>query len=355
MPTDPGSRELERPLLTIAIPTFNRAKHLEQLLATLEPQLAEFPQVELLVSDNASEDDTPAVVAAAQHRFAASGAHLEAHRHPTNIGSDANFASCYHRAHGRFFWMCGDDDVIVPGALATVIPHLQNPDGSPAELDLIYATAYGFREDYAAERDGDSFGRSFHTVRNPRTFAMIVNIMFTFISGIIVNKERLESFPHEDPTSFIGTNLVQLSWSLPLLLRFRKAVVLWSRPVAAHAGNATGYSIGHVFGERLAANLARLLPGRGDLSGPILNFALRRWFPSVLIQVRKDRNETLGLEEAHTTLARVFGRNPRYWLFTYPALVLPLPLADLYTMLSAPLSKLIYMAHLPGFWRKQTD
>jgi len=96
------------------------------------------------------------------------------------------------------------------------------------------------------------------------------------------------------------------------------------------------------------------LPGRPDLSAPILNFMLRRWFPSILLDVRSSGNQTLQLGEAHNALRQTFGRNPRYWLFTYPALTWPLPLAKLYTRATTALSKLIYMAHLPGFWRKQT-
>jgi abequosyltransferase len=347
-------RSADRPLLTIAIPTWNRANDLAILLAVLEPQLAAYPQVEVLVSDNASEDTTPQLLAETQERFAAQGSTLVVQRHAVNIGSDANFVSCYHRARGRFFWLCGDDDIIVPGGLAQVMQHLQDTTGRPAEVDLLYVTSYGFREDYQRERQTDPLGRRFHTIRSAKTFSMVVNIMFTFISGIIVNKERLESLPHEDPTALIGTNLVQLSWSLPLLLHYRRSIVLWERPVAARQGNANGYSLGQVFGEHLAGNLARLLPGRPDLSAPILNFTLRRWFPSILLDVRGAGNQTLRLGEAHSALRRIFGRNPRYWLFTYPALAWPLPLARLYTRVTAALSRLIYIAHLPGFWRKQT-
>ena len=48
------------PLLTIGIPTYNRAKFLRRLLEQLRTELAGLDgQVEVLVSDNASTDDTP--------------------------------------------------------------------------------------------------------------------------------------------------------------------------------------------------------------------------------------------------------------------------------------------------------
>lgn len=343
-----------RPLLTIAIPTFNRAGQLESLLRVLAPQVAGRPEVEVFVSDNASEDRTPEIIATAQQAFDEAGAHLRTHRHAVNLGADGNFAFCFRQAAGHFFWMCGDDDLIVPDAVADVLSLLRSPSGAPAELDLLYATSYGYREDFLAERSGDPLGRHVHTVRDPHTFALIVNIMFTFISGIVVNKDRLESLGHESPDAFIGTNLVQLSWSLPLLLHHRRSAVLWTRPVAARVGNAHGYSLGRVFGRQLLEVTERLLPGRPDLSGPILNVALRRWLPSILLEFRGHDHDRLGLQDAHRELRGAFGNNPRYWLFTYPALKLPLPAARRYTRLTAALSKLLYMVQVPGFWRKQT-
>ena len=352
--TEPSTKALARPLLTIAIPTFNRAAQLEALLSVLEPQVAGKSDVEVFVSDNGSEDRTSGVVAAFGERYAASGARLRTHRHPTNIGSDANFAFCFAQADGHFYWMCGDDDLIVPQAVEEVLALLRTEEGLPAELDLIYATSYGYRDDPEAERAEDPLGRRVHTIRNAHTIALVVNIMFTFISGIVVNRDRLQKLARETPESFIGTNLVQLSWSLPLLLEHRRSAVLWTRPVAARIGNAHGYSLGRVFGKQLAEVVQRLLPGRPDLSGPILNVALRRWFPSVAVEFRAKATDRLRLEEAHRELRAAYGHNPRYWLFTYPALTLPLPAARLYTRATAAASKVMYMAQVPGFWRKQS-
>ena len=345
-----SEKSLATPLLTIAIPTFNRAGPLQTLLDVLQPQLAHHPEIELFIADNASEDRTPEILAAATERFP----RLRTHRHASNLGSDANFAFCFAGATGHFFWMCGDDDLIVPGAIDEVLALLATPTGQPADLDLLYATSYGYRQDFLAERTEDPLGRRVHTIRNPQTVALVVNIMFTFISGIIVNRDRLRKLAPEPPEAFVGTNLVQLSWSLPLLLDHRRSAVLWTRPVAAKVGSAHGYSLGKVFGPQLAAVTERLLPNRSDLSAPILNVALRRWFPSVLLEFRDSASDPLRLEEAEGELRAVYGGNLRYWLFTYPALKLPLTAARLYTRGTAAASKLLYMAQVPNFWRKRT-
>ena len=344
-----------QPLLTIAVPTYNRAAELCELLDVLRQQLADAPEVELLVSDNASTDETQKVLAEEQSRYAECGARMEVHRQVCNVGADANFAFCFRQARGRFFWMCGDDDRIVPGGLQQVLALLKTPEGEPAELDMIYATSYGFRKDWRAEEMVDPLGRHVHMIRDARTFSKVVNIMFTFISGIVVNRERLMSLQHEDPAAFLGTNLVQLSWTLPLLLEFRQAAVLWTRPVAARVGHAHGYSLGHVFGTQLKSAVERLLPGRPDLSEPIVNFALRRWFPSMILDVRKAGNTTLQLDAAPHSLKAAYGSNPRYWLFTWPTLWMPLPIARGYTRLTAWYCKMVYMMTVPHFWKRETQ
>ncbi len=356
-PTDIESADYEsaftgdRPLLTIAVPTWNRASLLTELLTALAPQLAGLPtgEVELLISDNGSTDATSDVVA----RFADQGLGLHHHRHPVNIGSDANFISAFKMARGTYVWLFSDDDIIVPGAVDDLLNHLRH-----TEFDLVYATSYGFRNDWSAERHGDPMGRRFHTITSAAHLTRVVNIMFTFISGIIVNKSRFEDLRRfdptlEDPSAFLGTNLTQLSWILPLLRHHRRSLVLWQRPVAGRLENGGGYSIGHVFGENLSAVTARCLPDRPNLAAIITNYTLRRWFPSQLMEIRASANQNFSLDQAEAALRQTYGSNPRYWIFTWPVLRLPLPLARVWLLAGTAISKLIYIIEIPTFWRKQ--
>jgi abequosyltransferase len=336
--------EPNRPLLTIAIPTYKRPALLTELLSVLEPQLAAHPEVEVLVSDNGSPDGTEEAV----RSFLDRGVPIRYQRHAQNIGAEANFISCLRSARGKYFWICGDDDIIVPGALDELVGHL-----SREEFDLVYVTSYGFRKDFLAERQSDPFNRRFHRISSATHLSKAVNIMFSFVSGIVVNKDRLEQIPHEDPATFIDSQLTQLSWVLPLLRNHRRSLILWNRLVAGRQGNAGGYAIGHVFGETLVGIIARCLPDRPDLAAIILNFTVRRWLPSILYDMRREKNERLALDSARTALQRAYGGNFRFWLFAYPVLTLPLPLAGIWARVGAAISKAIYMATVPGFWRKE--
>src|SRR5215469_7631915 len=127
----------EQPLLTIAIPTYNRSMYLAQLLEILAPQLINKPLVELMISDNSSSDDTPAVVKS----FIAQGLSCRYIRNESNIGPDANFLQCFEKANGKYVWIFGDDDLIIPGGVSKILHYCET-----ADYDLISLRVYPFTE-----------------------------------------------------------------------------------------------------------------------------------------------------------------------------------------------------------------
>ena len=70
-------------LLSIGIPTFNRAELLHSALFSLAPQIKEFQgEVELIVSDNNSQDNTEEVV-----KWAQQFGPIQYHQNDENIGA----------------------------------------------------------------------------------------------------------------------------------------------------------------------------------------------------------------------------------------------------------------------------
>lgn len=100
--------------VVVAIPTFGRAKMLDRAARSVLAQ--DHPDITLLISDNASDDDTPGVCRA----LADSDSRVFVHRQHENIGLTANFNWLMHRAleqdrrkHG-FFMFLSDDDWLAP-------------------------------------------------------------------------------------------------------------------------------------------------------------------------------------------------------------------------------------------------
>jgi glycosyltransferase involved in cell wall biosynthesis len=93
------------PLVTIAIPTYNRADgFLRQALESARNQT--YPKLDIIVSDNCSPDNTATLVTnIADPR-------IRYFKHHVNIGSNNNFNFCLKEARGDYFLLLCDDDLI---------------------------------------------------------------------------------------------------------------------------------------------------------------------------------------------------------------------------------------------------
>jgi abequosyltransferase len=304
-----------RPLLTIAIPTYNRSKFLEELLAVLKPQMAEDFRVELLISDNASTDDTQLLLG----ELAKSGLIFRYIKNKKNLGADKNILQCFEEAQGKYVWIFGDDDIILPGALKKIMRLL-----SLHEYDLVYLRPYEFLKDYKAEHRHNSADRKALIIGDPKLFTEMVGVMFAFISGVIVNKQRFNEVPHRPCEKFSDTHLIQLAWIFPLLSSYRKGLFVFEALVAARGGNTGGYGAGEVFGRNLKQLSDELLSKDSQLGEVIINSLLCHWFPHFLLQLRKFNAGKFNEENLDQILRPLFSNNFRYWFFVFPLIKTPL-------------------------------
>ena len=114
-------------LLTIAIPTYNRAALLDKQLAWLATAIKGWEsECEIIISDNCSTDNTPGVVKKWQTAF--SNTVFIANRNRENIGLMPNIAFCLQAAGSKYVWTVGDDDPIQERTLAHVVTTIKrNP------------------------------------------------------------------------------------------------------------------------------------------------------------------------------------------------------------------------------------
>lgn len=92
------------PRVSIGLPVYNVEKYVG---ATIESLLAQtFSDFELIISDNASTDETEAVC----REYAAKDSRIRYYRQPVNRGAPANFNKVFGYARGEYFkWHAGDD------------------------------------------------------------------------------------------------------------------------------------------------------------------------------------------------------------------------------------------------------
>lgn len=117
---------MSRPLLSVIVPTYNRAEHLAPLLDSVLAQ--SFGDWECVVL----EDCSPAREAVKQicdDYAAKSGGRVRVHLNEENLGYDKCFRRLIELARGRYVFVMGDDDFVAPDAFNAVAGAIERHPG----------------------------------------------------------------------------------------------------------------------------------------------------------------------------------------------------------------------------------
>lgn len=194
-----------KPLLSICIPTYNRAWCIEKQII----QFKQYPQdiwdkIELVISDNCSTDNTKEIVEKAMME----GFSCRYIRNKTNLGMDGNFSQCYQMAKGNYVWLLGDDDFIANGGLFKVLNFISN---SKQEIGIVHYIP------------NNNFVKTIEYYNDSEKFLTDISYHMTFISGSIINTKYVSTV---DFAYYNGTLISQVPLILNAVLS-AKCNVLW--------------------------------------------------------------------------------------------------------------------------------
>lgn len=114
---------MENQIISIAIPTYNRAKSLGKLLECILSQIKTMQEeVQICISDNCSTDNTKEIVLGFQRKYPEV---IKYNRNIENLGVDKNLVKIMEMADGEFVWLFGDDDMIVEGGIEKVVDFIK--------------------------------------------------------------------------------------------------------------------------------------------------------------------------------------------------------------------------------------
>lgn len=113
-------------LLSICIPTRNRASRLDIMLRSLLPQIHQVGKgyIQIVIANNASEDETEDVILNASKEF---DINIDYYTHPINIGPP-NLDFVVSKAQGKYILLSGDDDIYSPNLLVSIMPYLDRKE-----------------------------------------------------------------------------------------------------------------------------------------------------------------------------------------------------------------------------------
>lgn len=217
---------MKSPILSICIPTYNRSVFLKQSLDVLCHQINS-DDVELIISDNNSPDDTKEVVG----EFIKQNSRIQYFKQDTNVGASRNFISLMNRAQGKYILLLGDDDILTDNAVSVLVDILKGKD-------------YGLL--YVETRITDNKGTK--EFDNKTDFIKEISYFYTFMSSSIYRKDVVEMI--EDPLRYVPSHLLQMPFYIKSTLLSDYNAITYA-PVFATIGLAAkangGYNFFDVF------------------------------------------------------------------------------------------------------------
>jgi abequosyltransferase len=233
--------------LSICIATYNRASFIGETLESILPQLTD--DVELLVVDGASTDDTPSIM----RGFVEKHPRIRYERLPAKGGVDQDYCKAVELARGEYCWLFTDDDLFSPEAVQTVLAAIDRSVGlivvnAEVKDKALETTIQPRRMPYDADREYEP-----HEIE--RLFGDTIEYL-SFIGGVVIRRALWLSRERE---RYFGTEFVHVGVIFQARLPDRAKVV--AKPlVTIRYGNAQwtarGFKIWMFQWPELVASLA---------------------------------------------------------------------------------------------------
>ena len=251
------------PLVTVVTPSYNQGRF---IAATIESVLAQdYPNVEYLIVDGASTDDTAAVVARYADR-------LTFVSEPDSGQSEA-INKGFRRARGRYVAWLNSDDLFLPGAISAAVAALDaNPDAG---------AVYG--EGYQIDEAGNVISR-FEVTQQFNLWRLLNVSDYILQQTVFFRRSIFDEIGWLDETLHYG-----MDWELLMRIGLRYPVVY----VPHYMGAIREYPAAKSFagGPKRARELARIMrshtrkrfpPGMFVYGMPSYVAAVNAWIARIL-------------------------------------------------------------------------
>ena len=120
---------MNSPRVSIGLPVFNGEKYLRRAVESILTQ--DYGDFELIISDNASVDETPSICREICQR----DPRVRYYRNETNIGAAPNYNKAFDLARGAFFKWAAHDDECHPSMIRRCVEVLEQ---APSSVVMVY-------------------------------------------------------------------------------------------------------------------------------------------------------------------------------------------------------------------------
>lgn len=243
------------PVVSICIPTYNRANLLQLTLESITVQsiFTQTNDIEIVISDNYSDDETQAI---SQNFCNAFPGKIKYYRQSETISPDINFEFVMSKGSGTYLKLHNDNLVIRDGALEDMVKIFQ---ATVSDKPIVFFTNGNMK-----------LGEQIEVLGNINDFVRRVSYFSTWIGGFGMWRDEFHAI--SDITRNAHLRLLQTDVIFRLLAAGKCAVVVYETyfynlPVGRKGGynQKGGYNIAEVFGKNYLQILKSYLQPNGLL------------------------------------------------------------------------------------------
>ena len=305
------------PTLSICIPTYNRSTHLGECLDAVLSSAKEYKsKIEIVISDNASTDDTQTVV----NEYMKMHSIIRYHRNVKNFGAGSNIYIVAEKASGEYVWVLGDDDKISDKAISSILERIS------LGYNLIITNFSRWSKDFSLmwKQKGISH-RQDEEFNDPNKLMKRFGAYLGYISSIIIKKDVLLSTPYTEYKQFIEYELPFLYLVYAGIAIDCHAIFISTPLVHNRSGNSplSNWFKTFVIGPAMAF---KSLQAKGFTPSAVRdanNGVLREFVTPCIISEKSRANASL--KRLAGLLAPYYKNSWFFWLICMPVLYVPIP------------------------------
>lgn len=304
-----------KPLLSIVVPTWNRAETLRQSLAILFDQIHNLSEqdkelVEFIISDNHADDHTQQVIEGHIADYPTVKVHYN--RNKENILFYGNVKKSRELATGKYLWLLSDDEFLEKGIIKRIVDTL-----SPKNYAFLHLTTGNYDKNY--------------TVKDV-SFNGLISIVLskiTLISTMIFLNDKSNDefiYSHFHKHEFIGCILF-----IDLATRHEQGAILQGMCFKSVANETSkGYNYFHVFTTKIN-EIFRYYVSSSKV-GEGIKLLKKKWIKHhifieyLLFRLNIGKAETLYVSNRSEVEALIhdnFKSEILYWIILFPVTLLP--------------------------------
>lgn len=201
------------PLLSICIPTYNRAELLKLSLEKNLPIISKF-NLPIIIGDNSDNDQTKQVVEKIQKEYH----FVEYYKHECNLGADKNIEFVLKNSISEYSWIIGDGQIVNESYLV----HL---------MDVLHTKKYDLIvNNVTVNRVKNILESKVYTDAN--LLLIELGWHMTFLYALIFSRKLIKSTQYE---RFYNTNFLQHGIIFEYLVQCNSFAVLWEPAISCSA------------------------------------------------------------------------------------------------------------------------